>query len=605
MTNRTINYSKRDFVSLKQEQVNYVKQYYPNLLENFNDASILSVLLDLNAAIADNLHYHIDRTLQETILDFAQERKSLFNIAKTYGLKLPAKSASVAICQFSIQVPVYGDGEDVRYLPILYAGSQFNNGSITFELLYDVDFSSNVNIANKVDRTKVPIFVNGVLSGYRVTKTGIVISGVSKLYTQIVSATKPFFKITLPENNVLSIESVIHKSGTTFQSPPTNSEFNSDINKWYEVDALAENMVFSPIKGMAPVNGIYKGEYITIDRRFVKEYTPTGFCTLTFGAQTDSGLDILDDYMNAGSFDLRSVMNNLSLGMAPIPNTTLYVRYRVGGGSETNVGINTINNIGQLIIKSNGPDNRTKTIVQSSLTVTNITPSIGGGDAPSIEELRQFISYNFSAQNRAVTLQDYKSILMGMPVKFGTPSKISVSEVNNKININVLTNDENGELSNLVTSVIMENIAAYLARYRMINDYVVVKPAEIINLGFEVSVLVEDGTQISVTTEIINQITAQLSQSNLSLGQNIYVGNIIKELSQITGLLNISYIKAYNKIGGEYSDVIINTNQIIDPNTYEIDISNGMIEAKDNQIFQIKLPDQDIIVIPVVQNFLI
>ena len=72
----TINYSQRDFASLKQSQINYIKQYYPGIVQNYNDASILSVFLDLNAAIADNLQFHIDRSLQETVLDYAQERQS-------------------------------------------------------------------------------------------------------------------------------------------------------------------------------------------------------------------------------------------------------------------------------------------------------------------------------------------------------------------------------------------------------------------------------------------------------------------------------------------------------------------------------------------------
>jgi hypothetical protein len=129
-----INYSKRDFLALKNEQINYIKQYYPNLIQNYNDASILSLLLDLNAGIADNLHFNIDRALQETVLDYAQERQSLFNIAKTYGLKLPSKAASVSVCNFVIEVPVRGDAEDSRYLPILYAGSQFLSNTVTFEL---------------------------------------------------------------------------------------------------------------------------------------------------------------------------------------------------------------------------------------------------------------------------------------------------------------------------------------------------------------------------------------------------------------------------------------------------------------------------------------
>ena len=73
---KTINYSKRDFASLKTEQINYIKQYYPGIVQNYNDASILSVLLDLNAAISDNLQFHIDRSLQETVLDYAQEKQS-------------------------------------------------------------------------------------------------------------------------------------------------------------------------------------------------------------------------------------------------------------------------------------------------------------------------------------------------------------------------------------------------------------------------------------------------------------------------------------------------------------------------------------------------
>ena len=117
----------------------------------------MSVFLDLNAAIADNLHYHIDRSLQETVLDYAQEKQSLYNIAKTYGLKLPGKAASIAVCQFSIQVPIRGDAEDKRYLPIMYAGSQFLSDGTSFELLYDVDFASNFNISKKMDRSKTPL----------------------------------------------------------------------------------------------------------------------------------------------------------------------------------------------------------------------------------------------------------------------------------------------------------------------------------------------------------------------------------------------------------------------------------------------------------------
>ena len=81
MSDRKISYGVRDFQSIRTELLNYVRTYYPDLINDFNDASIFSVFLDLNAAVADNLHYHIDRSLQETVLQYAQQKSSIYNIA--------------------------------------------------------------------------------------------------------------------------------------------------------------------------------------------------------------------------------------------------------------------------------------------------------------------------------------------------------------------------------------------------------------------------------------------------------------------------------------------------------------------------------------------
>jgi hypothetical protein len=36
-------------------------------------------------------------------------------------------------------------------------------------------------------------------------------------------------------------------------------------------------------------------------------------------------------------------INNLSLGVTPSANTTMFIKYRVGGGSDSNVGPNVLN----------------------------------------------------------------------------------------------------------------------------------------------------------------------------------------------------------------------------------------------------------------------
>ena len=139
---KKITYAKRDFAGLREELVDMTKQYYPDLIKNFNDASIYSVILDMNAAVSDNLHFHIDRVWQETMLDFAQQKQSLYHIAKTYGLRVPGVRPSIALCDFSINVPVRGDKDDVRYEGTLRAGAQVSGGGQIFETIDDIDFSS-------------------------------------------------------------------------------------------------------------------------------------------------------------------------------------------------------------------------------------------------------------------------------------------------------------------------------------------------------------------------------------------------------------------------------------------------------------------------------
>ena len=67
-TGKQISYTERDFVGIRNELIRLTNIYYPNLIQNTDDSSIYSVFLDLNAAVADNLNFQIDRTLQETVL---------------------------------------------------------------------------------------------------------------------------------------------------------------------------------------------------------------------------------------------------------------------------------------------------------------------------------------------------------------------------------------------------------------------------------------------------------------------------------------------------------------------------------------------------------
>jgi len=596
---KKISYSVRDFASLRQELVNLTKLYYPDLVKNTNDASIFSVLLDLNAAVADNLHFHIDRVWQETMLDFAQQRQSLYHIAKTYGLRIPGNRPSVALCDFSINVPVRGDKEDERYLGLLKSGAQVSGGGQIFETTEDIDFSNPFNNRGEPNRLKIPNFDgNNKLISYTITKREAVVNGVTRIYRKVITEIdqKPFLKIYLPEQNVLGIVSVIHKEGTSFGANPTSSEFDSNVNKWYEVKSLIEDKVFIPDPtSVSDRNNFVAGNYVNVTDKFITEYTPEGYFLMTFGSGNVDPMDNLDDYItNNLKVNLGSFLNNMSLGMIPKPNTTLFIKYRIGGGRDSNLGVNVIQSIDNLEFNVLGPNTAINSQVIQSLRTTNVTPAIGGADQPTIEELRNMVAYNFAAQNRAVTLNDYKSLIENMPSTYGAPAKVNVMEIDNKIVIKVLSYDERGNLTDIVSSTLKNNIINYLSEYRMINDYIDLDNGEVIDLKLELDLVIDKNvSQTDILKTVITDTTDYFSIDKRKMGDPLFVGDLIRLIGNISGVINVVEVRVYNLTGGEYSTSEV-AQSYKDVLTKEIQQSDLTIYMKSNQIYQIRFPNKDI-----------
>ena len=595
---KKISYATRDFAGLRQELVNLTKEYYPDLVKNTNDASIFSVLLDLNAAVADNLHFHIDRVWQETMLDFAQQRQSLFHIAKTYGIKIPGNRPSVSLCDFSINVPVRGDKEDDRYLGIVKAGAQVSGGGQIFETLEDIDFSDPFNSRGEPNRLKIPNSDNNnTLISYTITKREPVVNGVTRIYRRVISELdqKPFLKLYLPEQDVLGVTSIIHKDGTSFGANPSSSEFTNNTNKWYEVKTLIQDKVFIPDPTAASDSDNFKaGKYIDVSNKFVTEYTPESYFSITFGSGTVNPLDNLDNYMNGSlKVNLATYLNNMSLGSVPKANTTLFIKYRIGGGKDSNLGVNVITSIDDVEFDVNGPNENFNSQVQQSLRVTNVTPAIGGADQPSIEELRNMVAYNFSAQDRAVTLNDYKSLIETMPSTYGAPAKVNVMEEDNKVKIKLLSYDENGNLTDIVSNTLKNNILNYLSEYRMINDYIDITSGQVIDLGLEIDLIVDKNEKTSdiLRTTIQNTIEFFAIEKR-KMGDPLFVGDLMREIGAVSGVVNVVDVRVFNKKGGNYSSSEVSQN--VNATTGLISQTDLTIFMKSNQIFQIRFPNVDI-----------
>ena len=599
MANKKISYTTRDFQSIRTELINFTKTYYPDTIQNFNDASVFSVLLDLNAAVTDNLQFNIDRSIQETVLQYAQQRSSVFNIAKTYGLKVPGMRPSVALVDFSITVPAFGDKEDLRYCGILRRGSQVNGAGQVFETVYDIDFSSPINGEGFPNRLKIPNFdSNNKLLNYTITKRETVVNGTTKVFKKVITPNdvKPFYELFLPDKNVLGVTSVLLKDSTQYTNIPSVQEFLGLDNRWYEVDALAEDRVFveDPTK-VSDSPGIKVGKYIQTSTKFITEFTPEGFLKITFGGGSQSADEQLREFARDGyQLNLYKYSNNLALGSTLKPNTTLFIQYRVGGGVGSNIGVNAITQIGTVSFFVNGPSDSINTTVVNSLRCTNVTAAIGGANYPTTEEVRNLVSYNFSAQKRAVTVNDYDSIIRTMPSQFGAPAKVSITENNNKIIVQMLSYDETGRLTEVISNTLKNNVANYLSNYRMINDYVSIQSANVIDLGFNIDVVLDNTqNQGTVISQIITIVSEYFSPENRQMGENVNISELRRLIQSENGVISLSDIQVFNKVGGQYSSSQT-SQRYIDSTTYQIGLIDDTIFAEPNQTYQIKYPNKDI-----------
>ena len=602
MAQQKISYTVRDFAAIRQELINYTKTYYPDLIDNFNDASVFSVFLDLNAAVADNLHYHIDRSIQETVLQYAQQRSSIYNIARTYGLKIPGQRPSVALVDFSITVPALGDKEDERYLGILRRGSQVNGSGQVFETVYDINFASPFNEDGFPNRLKIPNFdANNNLINYTITKRETIVNGITKVFKRVISPNdvRPFFEFFLPEKNVLGITAIIQREGTAYSNVPTAQEFLSPNGRWYEVPALAESRVFIPDPSKPSDDPAIKvGTYIETQDRFITEYTPEGFLKITFGGGTNTAEDQLRQFTTLDvPLKIQRYQNNsMSLGNTPQANTTLFIQYRIGGGIATNLGVNVINQIGAVDFSVVGPSDIINNQVINSLACNNVTASIGGAGYPSTEEVRNYVTFNFAAQNRAVTIHDYEAIIRNMPGEFGAPAKVAITENNNKINVQILSYDSTGNLTSDVSQTLKYNIAEYLSNYRMINDYVTVGSAEVIDLGLDISVVLDSSqNQGVVISNIIDKTTTFFSSTVRGLGQNILLSELNRIVQAENGVISVTDISVFGKVGGQYSSAETSmpySNSV----TKQISLTDNTIFAQPNQIYQVRFPSKDIVV---------
>lgn len=667
MSDKKIAYINRNFDDYKSSLTSFIKQYYPDIANDFNDASIGSWLIDLVAAVGDNLSYHIDRVYSETCLDSAQEKSSLYNLARSNGFKVPGPKGAMTEVKFSCNLPVVtshkNDSSTVGmpnwyFAPKIKKGTKLSSGSQIFEVMEDIDFGEQFDNNGVSNRTVTPNRdANSKIQNYTITKTATVIAGESMIYSQVLddNSIKPFMEIIIPSTNVMNVESVLFKKGNDFSTTPTNNEFSMnreyttyeengntiETYRFFEVNSLLDQYRWGdastvdgttraemPTKYMygfynqegdtlTPTVCVTKGKWIPLTQKFITEFTDKGYLKIIFGSGEQASQTV--DYDCAKDFtkaQISRMIQNNNLGKLPPKGQggewTMYIKYRVGGGASSNIAANTLTNISYLDVEigqciTTAKDQEIANAVKNTIKVTNTIPSVSGKDAPTVDELRNMIKYNNAAQERCVTIKDYENRILMMPPKYGCPFRVGVTEENNKVMVYLIGIDYLGYLTTVLPVEMIKNIENYLSMYRSINDFVEIKSGRIINLSFETDIFVDKTYNTGdVVKNVINTIKEYMDINKRYMGEDIYVGDIQKEISKVDGVLNLIDLRVYNEIGDGYSttittqeiaestddeDVILSNNK---QKEIDLDASDYVLLSESDCIFEIKYPEKDI-----------
>tara|TARA_A100001515_G_scaffold19616_1_gene14460 strand:+ start:217 stop:2013 length:1797 start_codon:yes stop_codon:yes gene_type:complete len=588
---KLIRYTDRDFNSIKESLVRYTKRYYPDVYQDFSEASFGSLMLDTVSYVGDVLSFYLDYQANESFLDTAVEYDNILRHGEQVGYKQPLKANSFGIVTLYILVPpiVNGIQPDTDYLPTLVKGSRFSstNGAV-FTLIDDVDFS---NVDNEIV-VATSDATTGATTSYAIKAHGKVISGEISEQVFTVGEFKRFLTLGLADPNITEVVSIIDAEG----------------NEYFEVDYLSQDTIFRSVVNKDVESSRYAPEKIvavSVPRRYIV-FNRFGQAFIKFGYGSESSLKTDNithpsnvvlkmhgrDYEKDTSFDPSNLLETDKFGIAPA-NTTLNVTYRTNKIEDVNVSVNGLIKVDApiFVFGENATNSSKIESVRSSLEVTNEKPILGDVSVPTSEELRQRINDIFSTQNRAVTADDYEGVAYRMPSKFGRIKRVKVlrdqDSFKRNLNMHLLSEDANGNFIN-TNDVLKNNLKVWLNNYRMINDTIDILDTRIINLRINfVAVVDYEQDKFEALNVAISEVE-QLFERKMDIGEPIYITSIYDVINNLDEIVDVTNVKIENISGGIYSNDTLNIDEYISAD-------GRILYAPENAVYELKFPNLNIV----------
>lgn len=601
--NRNINYINKDFNDYRSQLINFSQTYFPNTYTDFSPSSPGIMFMEQAAYVGDVLSFYLDNQIQENFLQYARQDNNLYELAYMFGYRPKVTGLATVNIDFFQLLPAITVGSetvpDYNYsLYIKENTSVTSNTGVDFIIEDPIDFT----VSNSLDPTTVSIaqIESGEPTYFLLKKTRKASSGTIQSTTFSFGAYQEFPTVEINTSNIAEIIDVV----------------DTDNNKWYEVDYLAQELVFDGIKNTNTNNPNLDSNVDTpyilktkqVQRRFATRFIDQSTLQLQFGAgkPEDNDEELLPNPNNVGlglpfekdklttAYSPTNFIFTNTYGIAP-SNTSLTVRYLTGGGVNSNVAANSLTTLdtGNITFLNSNLNEVTAQYIFNSLASNNPDAASGGQDGDTIEELRQNTISNHNSQMRNVTADDYLVRALSMSSRYGIVAKAftqkpKADEANTTLDMYVLTYDVNKKL-NTASTTLKDNLKSYLNQYRMIGDTLNIKDAFVINIGcdFEIITLPNFNSN-EVLINCISALQNYFITDKGQINQPIILRDLYVILDGVEGIQTVKDIKISNKTGtlSGYSQY-----------AYSIEgatLNGAIYPSLDPSIFEVKYPNEDI-----------
>jgi hypothetical protein len=509
-----INYAATDFLSLRQSLIDYIKAVYPLEYNYFSESDLGMVLIELVAYMGHVMSYKADYLANENYLRTARSRESVKRLLELIGIRMKGPIAAASDAKITIQgtPPSWGSTSYLNISPqnrVVSVASPEDGLPITYTL-YKVAADGDIDLSNPNGNITIS---NDEKSSNSVASSLVLLEGA------LVVESGQFVDTEALKSVILQRSPVIEGSVQAFVAGQ-----NSTSGQYRQVD----NLFFASGEG---------------DKVFQLLSNEDYGGTVVFGDNT--------------------------IGKVPAIGDTYTVIYRVGGGTRGNIANGVLNTTVQGQFYST-PASQPQSY---SLVVENTSKGTGGADAETIEHAKRYGPLMFRAQDRLVTLTDFKAFVNSYISSYGSVGKATAVTRRayssaNIIDIYVLEKSNNIQLRK-ATPEYKRQIAAAIQEKKMLTDEVVIVDGLIRTLDLIITLRVDNKYQAIesvIKNKASNKILEHFNVDNNDFGKEFNPQELLYKIFEVDEV-------RFATIDNASESIKVGFNEIVQLNNYTINVA--------------------------------